>query len=250
MTRFGSPFGGGQFILLILLVVALSLVAGGGLGIAPELRALASGNPIPFIALAIAFVLGSTIHEFMHAYVANRLGDATARLLGRLSLDPRRHFDPFGALFLLLFRFGWAKPTPVNYARLQGGRRGAAAVAFAGPATNFVLAAICALPFRFGAGYSLGADYAQILAYVVFFNVLLGVFNLIPIPPLDGSNIVYAFVPANVAWNWGQFQQLGPFLLLLLFWGVPFFGQLLSRLVVDGTVALCGLECLIALTGR
>ncbi len=219
-----GPFGGFDqgIVILILIFVALQFFSG-RLGIQQELQ-----NPVALIALGIAFVLAVTFHEFMHAYVANRLGDATGRLLGRMTLNPLAHLDPLGTAFVILFRFGWGKPVPVNYSRLQGGRRGGAAVAFAGPATNFVIAAIFALPFRFGAAELLGRDYALILNYVVYFNVLLGLFNLVPIPPLDGSNVVYAFVPPRVAWNWAQFQQFGPFLLLFLFWATPVFSVFLG----------------------
>ena len=239
-TRGGS-FGGFPqgIVLFILAFLALQLALGRELGIGLELRLAAAGDPVPLLALVFAFIVAVTFHEFMHAYVAERLGDATARLLGRLTLNPMAHLDLIGAAFLLLFRFGWGKPVPVNYSRLRGGRRGGAAVAFAGPATNFIIAAIFALPIRFGSAGLLGPDYATILAYIVQFNVLIGLFNLIPIPPLDGSNIVYAFVPPRVAWNWGQFQQVGPFLLLMLFWAIPYGGRLLIA-VTDSAVRLLG----------
>jgi len=219
-------FGGfPQGMIILIALFALLQLANGRLGIQQELS-----NPVALIALGIAFVIAVTFHEFMHAYVAGRLGDATARLMGRLTLNPLAHLDPLGTAFLILFRFGWGKPVPVNYSRLQGGRRGGAAVAFAGPATNFVIAAIFALPLRFGAGSIFGSDYELILGYIVYFNVLLGLFNLVPIPPLDGSNILYAFVPPRLAWNWAQFQQLGPFLLLLIFWATPVAGVVLGTL--------------------
>lgn len=231
-----NPFGGGnrQFILLLLFIIALALIAGGGIGIADDLR-----DPVRLIALAVAFVLAVTFHEFMHAFVADRLGDPTGRLLGRMTLNPLSHLDAFGTLFLVLFRFGWGKPVPVNYSRLQGGRRGGMAVAFAGPATNFVLAAVFALPFRLDAADLFGREYALILLYVVYFNVLLGIFNLIPIPPLDGSKVLYGLVPPRVAWNWAQFEAFGPFLLLLLFFAGP-FGRIIGQLTDAGVQLLLG----------
>lgn len=232
----GGRFGGfPQGIALLILLFVLLQFATGRLGIQQELS-----NPVALIALAIAFIIAVTFHEFMHAYVAERLGDATARLLGRLTLNPLAHLDPIGTIFLVLFRFGWGKPVPVNYNRLQGGRRGGAAVAFAGPATNFVIAAIFALPLRFGAGQVFGPDYELILEYIVYFNVLLGIFNLVPIPPLDGSNILYAFVPYRVSMNWGQFQQVGPFLLLVIFWATPVAGFVLGTLTSRITAFLVG----------
>lgn len=231
------------FIILILGLLVLSLLAGGGLGIAQDLQ-----DPVRLVALAVAFGLAITFHEFMHAYVANALGDATGRLLGRMSLNPLVHLDPLGTLFLVLFRFGWGKPVPVNYSRLQGGRRGGMAVAFAGPATNFVIAAVFAVPFRMGVAGALGHNYELILSYVVYFNVLLGIFNLIPIPPLDGSKVLYGVVPPRLAWNWAQFETVGPFLLLL----VLFYGptqSLLGTAVFQGTRLLGGDALLRALVG-
>lgn len=224
IARGRSPFGGGnqQFVLLLILLIALSLLAGGGLAITQYLQ-----NPILLVGLVIAFGVAITFHEFMHAYVADRFGDATGRLLGRMTLNPLAHLDPIGTLFLVLAGFGWGKPVPVNYSRLRGGRQAGMAVAFVGPATNFVIAAIFAVPFRFGAATAFGSDYAQILALVVFWNVLLGVFNLVPIPPLDGSKVLLGIVPPRVAWNWPQFELYGPFLLMLLLFGYRPFGAFL-----------------------
>src|SRR2546425_2519193 len=144
----GSPFGGGsqQFLILILILIALSLLSGGGLAIARYLQ-----NPILLIGLVIAFAIAITFHEFMHAYVADRLGDSTGRLLGRMTLNPLVHLDPLGTLFLILVGFGWGKPVPVNYSRLRGGRQAGMAVAFAGPAAEFVIARVFPPPLRFGA---------------------------------------------------------------------------------------------------
>ncbi len=223
MVRFGSPFGGNQpFILLLVVLVVFSLLSGGGLAITSYLQ-----NPVLLIGLVVAFGIAVTFHEFMHAYLADRLGDATGRLLGRMTLNPLSHLDALGTLFLVLAGFGWGKPVPVNYSRLRGGRQAGMAVAFVGPATNFVIAAIFALPFRFGAATTFGRDYALILGLVVFWNVLLGIFNLIPIPPLDGSKVLLGLVPPRVAWNWGQFELYGPFLLMLLLFGYRPFGSFL-----------------------
>src|SRR3989442_6065384 len=143
----GSPFGGGnqQFLILIVILSALSLLSGGGLAIARYLQ-----NPILLIGLVIAFAIAITFHEFMHAYVADRLGDSTGRLLGRMTLNPLVHLDPLGTLFLILVGFGWGKPVPVNYSRLRGGRQAGMAVAFPAPRTNLVSARVCALPSPFG----------------------------------------------------------------------------------------------------
>jgi Zn-dependent protease len=229
----GSPFGGNQqaFIFLIILIVALSFARGGGIYIVSFLE-----DPVALIALVVAFLLAVTFHEFMHAYVANSMGDGTGRMLGRMVLSPFAHLDPIGTIFFALFGFGWGKPVPVNYSRLQGGRRGGMAVAFAGPAMNFVIAAIFAIPFRLDVASAFGTDYARVLAAIVSINVLLGIFNLIPIPPLDGSKVLLGVVPPRVAWNWPQFETFGPFLLLLLIFTGPF--QAILRQLVNGTFAL------------
>ena len=183
----------------------------------------ATQRPDRFWSFIFAIVLGITVHEFTHAYVAHRLGDDTARLAGRLTLNPLAHLDLLGSLFLLLLRFGYGKPVPVNEARLQGGRRGGSLVALAGPVSNLVLATVCAMPLRFvsfGSG-DLAALYEGILAAIVVYNCLLFVFNLIPIPPLDGSRVVYGFLPPRQAYSWRTYEQYGPFLLLALIFFVP-----------------------------
>lgn len=171
-------------------------------------------DPNHFAGFLIAIVLGITIHEFMHAYAAHRLGDDTGRLLGRLSLSPLAHFDLFGTLLLVFAGFGYGKPVPFNEARLRG-PAAVAVVAAAGPLSNLAIAAVCAIPLRFGAATLAGA-YGEILSWVVYYNCVLGVFNLIPIPPLDGSNVVYGVLPPRQQFGWRQFQQYGPILLLLL----------------------------------
>ena len=183
----------------------------------------ATQRPDRFWSFIFAIVLGITVHEFTHAYVAHRLGDDTARLAGRLTLNPIAHLDLLGSLFLLLLRFGYGKPVPVNESRLQGGRRGGSLVALAGPVSNLVLATVCAIPLRFvsfGSG-DLAALYEAILAAIVVYNCLLFVFNLIPIPPLDGSRVVYGLLPPRQAYSWRTYEQYGPFLLIALIFFVP-----------------------------
>lgn len=189
----------------------------------------AARDPIRFIAFIVAIVLGITVHEFMHAYAAHRLGDDTGRLMGRMTLNPMAHFDLFGTLLLVVAGFGYGKPVPFNESRLRS-TSSVALVALAGPAANFVIAALCAIPLRFGATNPFGGVYTEILAFVVYFNCVLGIFNLIPIPPLDGSNIVYGLLPPRQQYSWRQFQQYGPMLLLLLL----FVGQRILFQIVFG----------------
>ncbi|HEU5288113.1 MAG TPA: site-2 protease family protein, partial [Candidatus Limnocylindria bacterium] len=181
----GGPGGMDPMLLIGLLILVYAFITG---SLFAPIR-----DPIQFAAFAIAIVLGITVHEFMHAYVAHRLGDDTARLLGRLSLNPMAHLDPFGTLLLVLAGFGYGKPVPFNESRLRSAL-GVTFVALAGPLANLALAAVAAIPLRFGTAEVLGGVYAGILQYVVFMNCVLAIFNLIPIPPLDGSNVVYGLL--------------------------------------------------------
>jgi Zn-dependent protease len=177
------------------------------------------------IAVGIMLLVGFPVHEFCHALAAFRLGDSTARWQGRLTLNPVVHFDPVGGLLLAIsallsqgaFFFGYAKPTPVNPMNLQGGRRGEAIVAAAGPISNLVMAAIVAIPLRIVIHT---ADLARQVAtsdllnmlfqvgfYFVLINVFLCIFNLIPAPPLDGWKVLTGLVPSQTAWRLRQIEQ-------------------------------------------
>jgi Zn-dependent protease len=196
----------------------------------------AAADPISFVAFVIAIVLGITVHEFMHAYTAHRLGDDTARLLGRLSLNPMVHIDPFGMLLLVLAGFGYGRPVPFNESRLRSSL-GVTAVAVAGPLANLALAAVCAVPLRFGSVDALGEIYGTVLFYIVQMNCILAIFNLVPIPPLDGANVVYGLLPPRQQYSWRTFQQYGPFLLLLILVAAP---RVLISLVFGPASALTG----------
>jgi len=197
----------------------------------------AQRDPIAFVAFVIAIILGITVHEFMHAYAAHQLGDDTGRLMGRMTLNPLAHFDLFGTLLLVVAGFGYGKPVPFNESRLRSSSS-VALVALAGPAANFVIAALCAIPLRFGAADPFGGAYTEVLAFVVYYNCVLGIFNLVPIPPLDGSNVVYGLLPPRQQYSWRQFQQYGPILLLLLLF---FGGRLLFQLVFGPAQSLANL---------
>ncbi|HSL77361.1 MAG TPA: site-2 protease family protein [Candidatus Limnocylindrales bacterium] len=185
------------------------------------------------IVVAIMLLVGFPVHEFSHALAAYRLGDSTARHLGRLTLNPIVHFDPLGGILLAVtmigntgFAFGWAKPTPVNPRNLEGGRYGEAIVAAAGPISNLVLAIAAAIPLRYIlSSPSLLEQIPTIVLQVLFFfiliNLVLMVFNLFPIPPLDGSKVLFAFLPPQVAWRWRPILEQYGFILLLLVFFVP-----------------------------
>lgn len=221
---------------LILIFLAYAFLTG---SIATEIRD-AQNDPVAFIGFLVAIVLGVTFHEFMHAYTAHRFGDDTARLMGRMTLDPRAHFDLWGSLLIVLLRFGYGKPVPVNETRLSPGRVGMTLVSLAGPLTNFALAAVAAIPLRFGAASTLfGGSYARILLEVVVINCLLGIFNLIPVPPLDGSNVVYGLLPPRQAWTWRSYQQYGLLFLLAILFFLPYLGiDVLGPVVVRPAYAL------------
>lgn len=178
--------------------------------------------------LLVPVLMAVTFHEVAHGYVANWLGDPTARLAGRLTLNPLRHLDVLGTLAFLVTRMiGWAKPVPVNPRYFRDPVRGMMLVALAGPVMNFLLAGLFALAIR-GVEYvgegvfpgTLAFRVLQPLAYMcqagVMVNLALGVFNLLPVPPLDGSNVLAAFLPPLLAARYMAFGRWGFFLLLLL----------------------------------
>ncbi|MEO8252036.1 MAG: site-2 protease family protein [Chloroflexota bacterium] len=171
-----------------------------------------------FVGILVALVVGITFHEFSHALVADQLGDHRPRALGRVSLNPLHHLDPFGALFFLIAGFGWGKPVPVNAYALRPGRTGLTMVALAGPVANFVVAAVVAVAFRVLLLTGLlDAEFPnQVLQLIVYFNVALGLFNLIPIPPLDGYNVVLPLLPPRQAFLVQRYAQYGYVVLLLL----------------------------------
>jgi Zn-dependent protease len=180
---------------------------------------LLANLPAPeLIGLVVALVLGLTFHEFSHALVADQLGDHRPRALGRVSLNPLHHLDPLGSLFMLIAGFGWAKPVPVNPYALRPGRIGLTMVAVAGPLANFSVALVFALLFRLLqlAGLLDAQVPRAIGAGIVYFNIVLGILNLIPIPPLDGYNVVLPLLPPRQAFVVQRYAQYGYLALLLL----------------------------------
>jgi Zn-dependent protease len=195
-------------------------------------------DPQLFLAFVIAVIVGITFHEFSHAAVATLQGDQTARSEGRLTLNPLSHLDPLGSIALVVAGFGWGRPVPFSPMRLHNRRWGAALVGLAGPAANFLLALASVIVLRLLYSTTLGGfevDFrVRLLEMLVLLNVVLGVFNLLPIPPLDGSRLLSIFLPPsrqNIVYfldQYGIFLLLGllilaPGLLTPLFRGITRF---------------------------
>lgn len=176
-------------------------------------------------------LIALTVHELSHGYVAYWMGDPTPKYAGRLSFNPLKHLDPFGAICLLLFRFGWAKPVPVNTRHFKKPRLGMALTSLAGPLSNLILAflgsffyvlsyfTLIGLPETSGFLFNVCDIWNLFNFYFVWLNISLALFNLLPIPPLDGSNILLSFLPSKaqeVVYKYQRYVSLGFFVLLLL----------------------------------
>ncbi|MGL4721836.1 MAG: site-2 protease family protein [Desulfovibrionaceae bacterium] len=188
-------------------------------------------NTIERLSIAlIPMLLGIILHEVAHGFVAYRLGDRTAYMQGRLTLNPSSHIDPMGAMVFIFsslftpFAFGWAKPVPVNPRYFKEVRRDLLLVALAGPMANIFLAVLFAVFIRFGLeiGFFTGSPsgmqlfFAKVFFAGVSINLTLAFFNLLPIPPLDGSKIVASLLPPHIALTYERYEQYGFFILLLL----------------------------------
>lgn len=175
-------------------------------------------NPFGFLMWIVSLVVAITIHEFSHAWAADRLGDPTPRVQGRLTLNPLAHLDPMGTIMMIVARFGWGKPVQFDPFNLRHPRRDAAIISLAGPASNLLLAVVVSL----GIGL-LDYWFIGLLRPIVVMNVILAIFNLVPIHPLDGFKIVGGILPKEYARQWYELEPYGMiFLLFLIF---PVFGS-------------------------
>jgi len=182
-------------------------------------------NPIEFIGIFLAFLIAITVHEVSHGYMADRLGDPTARVLGRLSFNPLVHLDLLGTLMILFAPFGWAKPVPFDPYNLKNPRQDSALISIAGPVANILTAILATIILRLALPFIGGTNgiLAIFLEIIIMLNVNLAIFNLIPIFPLDGFHIVEGLLPEDAAAQWHQLQSLGFIMMLVLIF--PLFGS-------------------------
>ncbi|HHE76378.1 MAG TPA: site-2 protease family protein [Candidatus Parcubacteria bacterium] len=177
-----------------------------------------------YIFLIIVLLFSIIIHELAHGGMAYYLGDPTAKYSGRLTLNPLKHLDPVGSIILPLILiiikspilFGWAKPVPINPYNFRDQKYGTLKVSLAGPGANLIIALFFGLMLRFIYPVAFLSDFAQMLSYIVYINILLAVFNLIPIPPLDGSHILFTFLPESMNEVKVFLQQFGFIILLFV----------------------------------
>jgi len=189
-------------------------------------------DPVTFFMLMIPLLYSVIIHEVAHGWVAEKMGDPTARWLGRITFNPIKHLDPIGTVALFLVGFGWAKPVPVNFSNLKDYRKGMIAVSAAGIGANIVIAFLSLLIIRMNI-FSPWGVVVGVLSFLAKINLILASFNLIPIPPLDGSKILMGFVSDRTKYQLMQLEPYGMFIII----GLLFFG-LLTPLInfVEGII--------------
>jgi len=191
-------------------------------------------QPQLLIIWIVGIIYAITVHEFSHAYAAHLQGDGTARQQGRLTLNPLSHLDPIGFIVLLLAGFGWGKPVPFNPYNLKNRKWGPLLISLAGPASNIISFLIFGFLMKLLLMNGIiGSEnlLATFLGYLIYINFILAVFNLLPIPPLDGSKILYTFIPQNYQHIIVPFERFGPFIILaFVFFGGSVFYYLFQTL--------------------
>jgi Zn-dependent protease len=191
---------------------------------------------INFVFKIVILIISVMAHEVAHGAAAYAFGDPTAKNQGRLTLNPLKHIDLFGSIILpailfitnASFLFGWAKPVPYNPYNLKNRRLGEFCVSIAGIATNFAIAIIFAVVIKFSAVLGLSNDFIYLIGYIILLNITLGVFNLVPIPPLDGSKILFTLVPYQYERHLITLERYGFYFVLIL---IVFFGWIISDIV-------------------
>ena len=212
-----------------------------GIGALVVYGVLTSGNlidPARLLAIGAILLLALPFHEFAHAASAVALGDETPRMQGRLTLNPLKHLDPLGSVLILLTGFGWAKPVMWNPNNIRIDRRlGSILVATAGPLSNLLLAIVSFMIIRVFEFASVDALYS-FLGWFAYINVLLAVFNMIPLPPLDGSHVLFALLPGNTYSLQAQLSQYGFIILIALIWMVPDLLSVPTELVMSALASI------------
>ncbi len=189
--------------------------------------------PADMLARLPALLIALSLHEYAHARMAYAWGDSTAKDEGRLTLNPLAHLDPLGLLMLLIVRFGWARPVPINPFRFRDRRKGLFWVSLAGPGMNLLIGLIATFFWILGRGW--GSLVESILYYLVVYNVFFAIFNIIPLPPLDGSKILSSLLPARSLYYYQTIEPYGPFLLILLlmFGGLPLLLVPVANVIIN-----------------
>jgi Zn-dependent protease len=201
--------------------------------------------------MLVPALMAITCHEVSHGFVADKLGDKTARYMGRLTLNPLKHLDIFGTLMVFIVGIGWAKPVPVNFNNLNNPKRDMIWVAVAGPVTNFCLAFLSAMAMRGVIAMTAGIPNASplqmfidpvvlMLAFSVYINLLLAIFNLIPVPPLDGGRVAVGLLPYRQAVAYSKIEPFGMIIIILLVFFTNVFGYLISPVLNYGILLLAG----------
>lgn len=180
---------------------------------------------IEMLTVLPGILIALTFHEFAHGLVAYAMGDNTAKNAGRLTLDPLKHIDPLGFIMLILVRFGWAKPVPINENNFRNKNLGLFFVSIAGITANILLALIFHLIAYFTEDLVNLSAYSQIMSNIVIINIMIAAFNLLPVPPLDGSKIIYSFLPQRMRYNFYKYESYGSVILIILLitGGVTYF---------------------------
>lgn len=191
-------------------------------------------NPEVYFMVAIAILFGFSIHEYSHAQAAYILGDPTAKVQGRLTINPLSHFDPIGTLLIFIIGIGWGKPVPFNPLNLRNQKWGSALVGLAGPLSNFLMALLVGFLLRFFPFANPGLVF--FFSIFTWLNIILGLFNLLPVPPLDGSHIFLAILPPSLENFKRDILQSAPFLiffaiLFMFYIGYPFLARPLFTLI-------------------
>jgi len=203
-------------------------------------------QPDILIFFVAAILIAITVHEFAHAWMANALGDPTAKYAGRVTLNPLAHLDPLGTIMILLVGLGWGKPVPYNPNFVRRGKFGEVLIALAGPFSNIIVAIIFALPNRIY--YMMNGSFLEgqlfvFLSVVIVMNMVLAAFNLLPIPPLDGSKLLY-FVLDKLSLHpytwWASFERLGPMMILAVIFAERLFNVNIIWGIIDPLIAMIG----------